>query len=661
MMTEFEKLDGNVKGTTEKSVDVNLTPTGGQHEVLFAISENLKQSNKRLKEANRELNIIFNKIGEAFFSIDVINRKVTQMSVACEKIYGYTPMEFKGNANLLKDVVHPADLDTFLEKLRKLPEVETVFHSHRIVHRNQGIRWVEIKIIPSLNNHGVLERLDGIATDITERKIADERLTESERRYRLVSENPLLGIGWASTEGNVINANDAFCKMLGYTHQEILSKHFSEFSHPDDLELEVPLFQRMVDGAIDNYQIEKRYFTSTHQIIWVLLNLSSVLKPGGEIDYFIGIIQDITMKKKAMEEAEENFKKILDNETLMKTAEGMAHFGSFQVDLPDDKNTWSDGCFRIFGYGPGEIKPSKEFFLSHIHPDDVGNVQKILADALKHTDGQKLNFRIIDKNGGTKYIRSELIIERDDEGKAMRLTGFNQDISEKILLEKKLVKEKIQKQKQLTAAVLKAQENERKFLAEELHDNINQLLATSRLFIDSALLNVDERMALMEQSKRFISTAMDEIRQLSKSLLPPSLGEISLVDAIDHMIGNMNCVEETNFDLCREALDENLLSDKLKLAIYRIIQEQLNNVLKHSKAKNVFIGFSQTGDILQLSIKDDGKGFDTKKERKGVGLQNIVSRSQIFNGSVSVISEPGKGCELIVSFNTTYSQSDPSL
>ena len=121
MMTEFEKLDGNVKGTTEKSVGANLTPTGGQHEVLFAISENLKQSNKRLKEANRELNIIFNKIGEAFFSIDVINRKVTQMSVACEKIYGYTPMEFKGNANLLKDVVHPADLDTFLEKLRKLP------------------------------------------------------------------------------------------------------------------------------------------------------------------------------------------------------------------------------------------------------------------------------------------------------------------------------------------------------------------------------------------------------------------------------------------------------------------------------------------------------------------------------------------------------------
>ena len=76
-------------------------------------------------------------------------------------------------------------------------------------------------------------------------------------------------------------------------------------------------------------------------------------------------------------------------------------------------------------------------------------------------------------------------------------------------------------------------------------------------------------------------------------------------------------------------------------------------MLKHSKAKNVFIGFSQTGDILQLSIKDDGKGFDTKKERKGVGLQNIVSRSQIFNGSVSVISDPGKGCELIVSFNTT--------
>lgn len=661
MKTPFEKFPENVKNTSEKFVDPNPAPADEQHDVLNAISENLKQSNHRLKEANGQLNTIFNKIGEAFFSVDVINRKVTQMSFACEKISGYTPLEFKANPNLLKNVVHPDDAEMLLEKLQKLPAGETVIHKHRIIHRTGSIRWVEIKIIPSLNNKGILEWFDGIATDITEGKLADEKLAESERRYRLVSDNPIIGVGWASTEGRVINANQAFCKMLDYTHPEILNKHFAEFSHPDDLEIESPLFQKMLAGEIQNYQIEKRYFTRTRKAIWVLLNLSSVVKPGGEIDYFIGIIQDITTKKKAMEEAEENFKKILANDALMKTAEEMAHFGSFQVDLPGDKNNWSDGCFRIFGYLPGEAKASRKFFLSHIHPDDVVNVEKILNNALTDASEQKLNFRIIDKNGVTKYIQSELVIERDAKGKPRRLTGFNQDITEKVLLENKLADEKIKKQKQLMTAVLAAQENERKFLAEELHDNINQLLATSRLYIDSALLNQDDRATFMEESKSFITTAINEIRKLSKSLLPPSLGEISLADAIDDMIDNMNRAGDINFALCRKELEENRLSDKLKLAIYRIIQEQLNNILKHSKAKNVFIGFRRTQDILQLSIRDDGQGFDVTQKRKGVGLQNIVNRSELFNGSASVISNPGKGCEVIVTFNTAVLLDDGGL
>ncbi len=86
--------------------------------------------------------------------------------------------------------------------------------------------------------------------------------------------------------------------MLGYSFEEILNKHFTEFSHEDDLAIENPLFEKMIKGEISNYQIEKRYFTKNGEIIWVLLNLSGVLKENGCIDYFIGIIQDITTRKK---------------------------------------------------------------------------------------------------------------------------------------------------------------------------------------------------------------------------------------------------------------------------------------------------------------------------------------------------------------------------
>ena len=98
--------------------------------------------------------------------------------------------------------------------------------------------------------------------------------------------------------------------------------------------------------------------------------------------------------------------------------------------------------------------------------------------------------------------------------------------------------------------------------------------------------------------------------------------------------------------------DENLVEDKLKLTIYRIIQEQLNNVLKHAQAQTVFITLQQQGNEVNLHIQDDGKGFDVTQKRNGVGLKNIKSRAEMFNGRVKIQSEPGKGCVVSVNFST---------
>jgi signal transduction histidine kinase len=96
--------------------------------------------------------------------------------------------------------------------------------------------------------------------------------------------------------------------------------------------------------------------------------------------------------------------------------------------------------------------------------------------------------------------------------------------------------------------------------------------------------------------------------------------------------------------------DENVISDNLKLAIYRIVQEQLNNILKHAHAKTVFITLQQQGNTVGLNITDDGIGFDVTQKRNGVGLQNIINRSAIFNGKVNITAAPGQGCELTVQF-----------
>ena len=625
-----------------------------QQEALVALSENLKLSNRRLKEANQELNTFFNKIDQALFSIDVLNLSINQMSVACERISGYTPLEFKADFYLVRKIIDDADKFRGRRNCVQLIKGEAVAGVYRLRHRDGETRWVEVKIIPTLNEDGILYRLDGIAKDITEQRLAAEKNREIERRYRLVSENPLLGIGWSSTEGKLINANEALCSLLGYTREEIAGKHFCEFSYAEDLHTENPLFEKMLNKEINNYQVEKRYITKNKEIIWVLLNLSSVWKENGEIDYFIGIVQDINQRKEAEQNLKVSYERIVANEHMMKAAEELAQFGSWEAIMKTNLTKWSAGTFRIFGYEPNTIQPSGDLFMHHIHPADLSDVTRSLGQAVSEKRMQKLNFRIIDAKGVVKYIHSELIAECNQQGETERLVGFNQDITEKVKLENRLAEEKRNQLREVTQAVITAQENERTFLAGELHDNINPTLATAKLYVDCAIKDKGETINRLLESKGFIDNAMNDIRKLSLSLAPPSLGEKKLSEVVADMIENINRVHQLKFQTIWEGLDENFLSEKLQLSVYRIIQEQFNNILKYARAQSVMLHIKQEPGILNVRIKDDGVGFEKEIKRNGLGLRNISNRAAVFNGSTTINTAPGAGCELIVTLMTEF-------
>lgn len=143
---------------------------------------------------------------------------------------------------------------------------------------------------------------------------------------------------------------------------------------------------------------------------------------------------------------------------------------------------------------------------------------------------------------------------------------------------------------------------------------------------------------------------MEEIRALCKSLLPPALSHTSLIDALDDFIQNIKQVDQVQIITEWENIDESQMCDKMKLTIFRIVQEQFNNIFKHARAKTIIVRLVQQNDGLQLNIKDDGIGFNTSQKRNGVGLQNIISRASLLKGEVMVNSRIGAGCELSVAF-----------
>jgi PAS domain S-box-containing protein len=368
----------------------------------------------------------------------------------------------------------------------------------------------------------------------------------------------------------------------------------------------------------------------------------------------IGKLQEANQQKEALIAMAENLK--ISNEKLKNSNSELEKIFNTveEVLFSMDAISWriihiSVACKRVYGYTPDEILADSELWMKVIHPDDR-HITQTYFKGLKEGKTVCYQYRIIHKDKSIRWIEAKLIPTLNGTGFVVRIDGLCNDITDKIKLEKKLAEEKRQKQQQITAAAITAQENERSFLGAELHDNINPILATAKLYLDCSISAEDRRVNLIKDSQGFISKAIHELRTLSKSLIPPSLGKITLQDAVTDMIGNIQQVNELKFITKWKAIDENQLSDKLKLTIFRIIQEQLNNILKHADAKTIHIELLQENSVLELSIRDDGKGFDVSQKRNGVGLQNIVSRTELSQGRAVINSAPGKGCELIVKF-----------
>ena len=312
----------------------------------------------------------------------------------------------------------------------------------------------------------------------------------------------------------------------------------------------------------------------------------------------------------------------------------------------------AEGWDKVFGKAGEDESVYADSWWDRVHPDDKKASNNVIEDVLKNKDLQyfEIECRMLRNDNKYATVVDRGYVVRNKEGEATRLIGATQDITEKKAAEERLAGERRIRQNEITDAVITALEQEKESLGKELHDNINQILATTKLYIEYALTNDTMRTELLTTAKGLVESAVGEIRNLSKSLLPPSLGEVGLVMALDELVESMRPVNNFKISTDLGSINEKKLSEQLKLTVFRIIQEQLTNISKHADAKNVSISLKMTKAGLSVIIKDDGKGFDIDEKIKGVGLKNILSRAQLHNGKAVILAEKGKGCKLSVLF-----------
>jgi PAS domain S-box-containing protein len=311
---------------------------------------------------------------------------------------------------------------------------------------------------------------------------------------------------------------------------------------------------------------------------------------------------------------------------------------------PDRVTTWVNPAFtRMTGYTFDEIVGKIPASLLEGTDSDPATSAYIMEQYKKEKPFQVevLNY----KKSGEPFW-SELYIQPlfDENGKLEQFFSLRKDITNRKALEAELEEQ----QKKTTAAIIVAQEAERAQVGLELHDNINQVLTTTKLYMELCRDGIGDTAEIMERCIRLTQDTINEIRSLSKRLSAPSLGNIRLQDSVKELTEAFAATGRLIVSLDLDETGDGDVSSETHLAVYRILQEHMTNVLKHAKANNVKVLLSITRTSLLLKVTDDGAGFDLQQKRQGIGITNMITRAETAKGWLTLNSAPGCGCELVV-------------
>lgn len=318
------------------------------------------------------------------------------------------------------------------------------------------------------------------------------------------------------------------------------------------------------------------------------------------------------------------------------------------IDLEGNYLYNSDSIIRILGYTPKDLEGKN--VLHFVHPNDIehvkGNLSKLHTESFIN-DMPPYRFR--NRQGEWIWLESTGTNMLNDPS-IKGIIVHSRDVTEKIELQEKLA----HYQREITSAAIEAQERERTLLSLELHDNVNQVLSTVKLYLEIYMKGGGD-LQTIQNSVRFLQDCIQEIRSISIRLSAPSLGAISLKESVRELVDSINLTKRVKIDLKITGIGEKGINREMHTSIYRLIQEQLSNIIQHSHAKRGWITISKNNNSLVLTIRDNGKGFNVSENSKGIGLMSIQSRVESLNGKLSIVSSPGSGCTLTATIPMTGS------
>lgn len=482
--------------------------------------------------------------------------------------------------------------------------------------------------------------------DITERKLHEQELIESEVKFQNIANNSPVMLWQTDINRKNIFYSKQLLQFTGLNLPQQQQLNWSALIHPDDrLQADSAVIQAM--NNIHSYQVEYRLKHQDGTYRYIVDKGNPHYNEFGVFKGYFGVCIDIDELKTTQHKLE-------DSKTNFELLNKASNEAIWESDLVTHTAEWKIGYKKLFGHKHKTVTP--DLWLSLVHPEDLERVKQVFLNLdpakLRTNNVLRCEYRFLKADGNYAIVRDVAYVVLNKDGVPVRMIGAKKDITQQREIEQKLIQVEVDRQIAINKAMIEGQEKEKLELSQELHDNINQLISSSKLYMEVAKREIDSK-PMIHKAIETLSIAVQEIRRLSKSLNPATVNQLKLVDAIEQLVEDIKLTGKLNIEFDYTEFTYNITLPQLNLYLYRIVQEQVNNIIKYAKTDTATISLKNNEHYLYLRISDPGVGFDVSLKSNGIGITNIMNRVALFKGIIDIQAAPNQGCTIEINIPLT--------
>ncbi len=631
----------------------------------ITLEQKVNEGTAELIRVHRELDHLLEMVSEVFFSFDISTHRFLRVSPSCLKVFGYTNQEFIENPELWRKLVYPIDLENLIaQNTESILAGEDTSGTFRIVHKNGKLRWLEMRLIPIVNNGKSVARYDGICWDITEKVTAEQQLADSEKRFRALIENSRDVVTLIDSAGKTIYRSQSYKSVLGYTPEEMALRTSFEDVYPEDVEMLKKMLTQVMIMPGSSVSAIWRQKHKDGRWIWLEGTGTNWLHHSA-VKAVVNNFRDITERKVAEEKmrlSQQRFRALIEK-------------GSDVIIVLDKERKFtyiSPSVEKILGYRPEELIGT--FARELMHQDELANGLALMNGLIdKPSQSVSIEARIKHKNNCWVWADTIFTNQLDDVA-VQGIVGNFRDITERKKAEEEIamlnqsLEKKVEDRTRELKEANKMLESYSFMVAHDLKAPLRIMAGYARLLAESARGKLDNaELALIEvimaNSKKMSQLIADLLNFSRVQKQQFNADEIDMDNLVADIIEELKKSDTHPYARIKKlALGKAICDSSL---IKQVWINLIGNAIKYSKKNGhpeIEIGTEMKNGFKTYFIKDNGVGFDNAEanqlfdvfarlpshedfEGTGIGLALVKSVIERHGGQIWAEGETGKGAK----------------